>query len=46
VVEVTLKDPEFFTRDFDPSTLEYAPSSLKLEPFKCTPEGVDGPIKK
>jgi hypothetical protein len=46
VVEVTLKDPEFFTRDFDPSTLEYAPSSLKLEPFKCTPEGVDGPIRK
>lgn len=46
VVEISLKDPEFFTRDFDPSTLEYAPSSLKLEPFNCTPEGVDGPIRK
>ncbi len=46
VVEVTLKDPEFFTREFDPSTLEFAPSDLKLEPFKCTPEGVDGTIRK
>jgi Family of unknown function (DUF6152) len=46
VVEITLKDPEFFTRDFDPWTLEYAPSSLKLEPFNCTPEGVDGTIGK
>jgi hypothetical protein len=46
VVEITLKDPEFFTRDFDRSTLEYAPSSLKLEPFRCTPEGVDGPLRK
>ena len=46
VVEITLKDPEFFTRDFDPSTLEYAPSDLKLEPFNCSPEGVDGTIKK
>jgi hypothetical protein len=46
VVEITLKDPEFFTREFDPWTLEYAPSDLKLEPFNCTPEGVDGPIRK
>jgi hypothetical protein len=46
VVEIRLTDPEFFTRDFDPSTLEFAPSDLKLEPFKCTPEGVDGTIKK
>jgi hypothetical protein len=46
VVEVTLKDPEFFTRDFDPATLEYAPSDLKLEPFNCTPEGVDGKLGK
>ncbi len=46
VVEIALKDPEFFTRDFDTSTLEFAPSSLKLEPFNCTPEGVDGPIRK
>jgi hypothetical protein len=42
VVEFELKDPEFFTRDFDRSSLEYAPSELKLEPFNCTPGGVDG----
>jgi hypothetical protein len=46
VVEITYKDPQFFTRDFDPATLEYAPSDLKLEPFKCSPVGVDGPIRK
>lgn len=46
VVEITLKDPEFFTRDFDPWVLEYQPSDLKLEPFNCSPEGVDGTIRK
>ena len=46
VVEITLKDPEFFTREFDPWTLEYQPSDLKLEPFNCSPEGVNGTIKK
>jgi hypothetical protein len=42
VVDIALQDPEFFTRDFEPSTLEYAPSELTLEPFNCTPGGVDG----
>lgn len=46
VVDITLKDPEFFTRDFEPWTLEYRPSDLKLEPFNCSPEGVDGTIRK
>jgi hypothetical protein len=46
VVEITLKDPEFFTREFTPSTLEFAPSDLRLEPFNCSPLGVDGPIRK
>ena len=46
VVEIRQKDPEFFTRDFDPSNLEFAPSDLKLEPFNCSPEGVDGTIRK
>jgi hypothetical protein len=46
VVEITLKDSEFFTRDFDSSTLEYAPSELKLEPFHCSPESGDGTIRK
>jgi hypothetical protein len=46
VVEVALKDPTFFTRDFDVSRSEYAPSDLKLEPFNCSPEGVTGTIKQ
>jgi hypothetical protein len=46
VVEVWLKDPEFFTRDFDVARSEYAPSDLKLEPFNCSPEGVTGTIKQ
>jgi hypothetical protein len=46
VVEFDLKDPEFFTREFDRSSLEFAPSDLKLEPFNCTREGVDGKIRK
>jgi len=44
VVEVWLKDPEFFTRDFDVARLEYAPSDLAIEPFNCSPEGVTGTI--
>jgi hypothetical protein len=46
IVEVALKDPEFFTRDFDVTRMEYAPSDLKLEPFNCSPEGVTGTIKQ
>jgi Family of unknown function (DUF6152) len=46
VVEISQKDPEFFTRDFDPVTFEYAPSDLKLEPFNCSPESGDGTIRK
>jgi hypothetical protein len=45
IVEVTLKDPEFFTRDFDPWVVEFEPSDLKLEPFNCSREGVDGTLK-
>jgi hypothetical protein len=44
IVESTLSDPEFFTRDFDRSHQEYAPSNLTLEPFNCSPEGVTGTI--
>jgi len=44
VVEVSLKDPEFFTRDFDVTRMEYAPSDLTIEPFNCSPEGVTGTI--
>lgn len=46
VVEVALKDPEFFTRDFDVARLEYAPSDLTIEPFNCSPEGVTGTIAR
>jgi hypothetical protein len=46
VVEVQLKDPEFFTRDFDVSRSEYAPSDLTIEPFNCSPEGVTGTIAR
>jgi len=46
VVEFQLKDPDFFTREFDRSTLEYEPSDLKLEPFNCSQEGVDGTLRK
>jgi hypothetical protein len=46
VVEVALRDPEFFTRDFDVARMEYAPSDLTLEPFNCSPEGVTGTIAR
>src|SRR5262245_1429894 len=46
VVEVDLADPEFFNRPFPRSTNEYAPSALKIEPFKCSPEGPTGTIRK
>jgi Family of unknown function (DUF6152) len=46
VVDFNLQDPEFFTREFDRTTLEFAPSELKLEPFNCSHEGVDGTISK
>jgi hypothetical protein len=46
VVEVALKDPTFFTRDFDISRSEYAPSELEIEPFNCSPEGITGTIEQ
>ena len=46
VVEVDLSDPEFFKQPFPRSTNEYAPSALKIEPFKCSPEGPTGTIRK
>jgi len=46
VLEVDMGDPEFFKQPFPRSTNEYAPSTLKIEPFNCSPEGVTGTIKK
>jgi hypothetical protein len=37
-VEIDLEDPEYFTRPFETARAEYAPSSLALEPFNCSPE--------
>jgi hypothetical protein len=46
VVEIDHVDPDYFTRPFPRVTLEYAPSSLKLEPFNCARTGTTGLIKK
>ena len=45
VVEIDLTDPEFFKQAFPRATYEYSLSDLKIEPFKCSPEGLTGPIK-
>jgi len=45
VVSIDLVDPEFFTQPFPRSTLEYAPSDLRIEPFNCTPADVTGTIR-
>jgi len=45
VVEIDMADPEFFTQPFPRATSEYAPSNLKIEPFKCSREGLSGTIK-
>jgi hypothetical protein len=46
VVEIDMTDPEFFKQPFPRATMEYSASDLKIEPFKCSPEGLTGPIKK
>jgi hypothetical protein len=45
VVEVDMADPEFFKQSFPRATSEYSPSDLKIEPFKCSPEGLTGTIR-
>lgn len=45
VVEIDLTDPEFFKQPFQRSTTEYSVSDLKIEPFKCSPEGLTGTIR-
>jgi hypothetical protein len=46
VVEIDQTDPEYFTQPFPRATYEYAPSDLKIEPFKCSPETGTGTIRK
>jgi hypothetical protein len=45
VVEIDMTDPEYFTQPFPRATMEYAVTDLKIEPFKCSPEGPTGSIK-
>jgi hypothetical protein len=45
VVEIDMTDPEFFKQKFPRATMEYSPSDLKIEPFKCSPEGLTGTIR-
>lgn len=46
VVDVDITDPEFFKQPPARMTMEYSPSDLKIEPFKCSPEGLTGTIRK
>ena len=46
VVDIDQADPDFFSKPFPRATFEYAPSDLKIEPFKCSPEGGTGTIRK
>jgi hypothetical protein len=46
VVEFDMTDPEYFTQPFQRSSLEYVPSTLTIEPFNCSPEGVTGTLTK
>ena len=46
IVEVDLRDNDFFKQPFARATLEFAPSDLKIEPFNCSPEGVTGTVRK
>ena len=46
IVEIDLTDSEFFTKPFPRATLEYAPSDLTIEPFKCLPADVTGALRK
>ena len=45
IVEVDMTDPEFFKEPVARMTMEYSPSDLKIEPFKCSLEGLTGTIR-
>jgi hypothetical protein len=45
VVEFDMTDPEFFKQPFPHAALEYSASDLKIEPFKCSREGLTGTIR-
>ena len=37
-VLIERKDPKFYTRNFLPISLDYAPSNVEIARFDCTPE--------
>jgi Family of unknown function (DUF6152) len=45
IVEVDITDPEFFKQPPARMTMEYSPSDLKIQPFKCSREGLTGTIR-
>jgi hypothetical protein len=45
IVEVDITDPEFYKQPLPRATTQYAPSDLKIQPFKCAPMGLTGTIK-
>ncbi|HLQ76526.1 MAG TPA: hypothetical protein VK210_04180, partial [Terriglobia bacterium] len=45
VVEIDMTDPEYFKQPFPRATMEYSASDLKIEPFKCSPENMNGTIR-
>jgi hypothetical protein len=46
VLEISDVDPEFFQQPLSTLTYEYVPSDLKVEPFKCSREGLTGTLRK
>jgi len=42
---IELRDPVYFTRDFDPAMARYGPSELTIEPFNCRPENLDHTLR-
>jgi hypothetical protein len=45
VVEVENTDPEFFKQPLPRETMQYSPSDLKIQPFKCSREGLTGTLR-
>ena len=46
VVDFDMTDPDYFKQPFPHSSLEYAPSDLKIEPFNCSREGLTGSVRR
>jgi hypothetical protein len=46
VLEITDVDPEFYKQPLSTLIYEYVPSDLKVEPFKCSREGLTGTLRK